>query len=418
MIDIDSLRLVKLNQRTTRGGPCRTCGAPENSLYWAVLPGQPVDKAHMVLMDANDVTTRAGKGDTVPASHVHACHIDRLTRIAGGDVDYRDNNADSDATPVPVTPAPVAPVVAPDKAAAVAQLLGMLSGPSIDVDTLRAMVKDELGKIVFPTETIVIRENAEPRKVDGLTHERLGSVTRALLRGEHVAMVGPAGTGKSTIGEQASEALGLPFYALSVGPQTSESKIFGYMDATGNYRPTLFRQAYEHGGVFLFDEVDSGNPAVLTSINSALANGHCAFPDGMVKRHEDFRCIATANTYGTGPDRQYVGRQKMDAAFMDRFAVLTIGIDRALEQRICDQTGLDRERVADVLAYVRVIRKNADRHKILHVVSPRASIGMCRLLVGDDFTWNDAVEARVRKGLSDQDWTKLSDNAPVPAWAA
>lgn len=410
--------LYKASERTIRQA-CKTCGS--TALYWARV-GSP-DSKDVVLIDARDLAKVASKGGRVPSDYVHKCHADRFARLTRGENVDNAEHDEQDVTPapVPVTPAPVAPVapvVAPDKAAAVAQLLGMLSGPSIDVDTLRAMVKDELGKIVFPTETIVIRENDEPRKVEGLTHERLGAVTRALLRGEHVAMVGPAGTGKSTIGEQASEALGLPFYALSVGPQTSESKIFGYMDATGNYRPTLFRQAYEHGGVFLFDEVDSGNPAVLTSINSALANGHCAFPDGMVKRHDDFRCIATANTYGTGPDRQYVGRQRMDAAFMDRFAVLTIGIDRALEQRICDQTGLDRERVADVLAYVRVIRNNADRHKILHVVSPRASIGMCRLLVGGDFTWSDAVEARVRKGLSDQDWTKLSDNAPVPAWAA
>ena len=139
--------------------------------------------------------------------------------------------------------------------------------------------------------------------------------------------------------------------------------ITGYMDATGDYVRTAFRNAFEHGGVFLFDEVDNGNANALGVVNSALANGSMAFPDGMVKRHPDFLCVASANTYGRGADRQYVGRQALDAAFMDRFEVIHVDYDEALEEALCLATGLDSQRVKAVLGYVRCLRATALRQQ-------------------------------------------------------
>jgi cobaltochelatase CobS len=52
----------------------------------------------------------------------------------------------------------------------------------------------------------------------------------------------------------------------------------GYMDAHGKLVRTLLREAYEHGGVFLLDEIDAGNPGVLTVLNALLANGQVGFP--------------------------------------------------------------------------------------------------------------------------------------------
>jgi len=132
-----------------------------------------------------------------------------------------------------------------------------------------------------------------------------------------------------------------------------------------------------------------------------------AFPDKMVERHKNFRCVASANTYGRGADRAYVGRQQIDAATLDRFTIETIEIDEALETDLCLATGLDNDRVTHVLSTVRKYRKNAANKKMTTVISPRASIGMCRLLQAGK-TWEDALEARVRRGMSDADWAKLT----------
>lgn len=240
----------------------------------------------------------------------------------------------------------------------------------------------------------------------GDTHRMLPEVAKALLV-EHVMMVGPAGTGKSTIAEQAAEALGLSFYSISLSPQTSESKFLGYLDANGAYHRTLFREAFENGGVFHVDEIDNGHPSILAVLNAALANSQMAFPDGMVKRHCDFRVIASANTYGRGFTRQYVGRQQLDAATLDRFTVITIDIDPALERALCHSTGADAATVDKVLTYIDKLRSRAATEGLQVILSPRASVGMCRLLHAG-FDWDAAVDARVRRGLDDDTWRKLT----------
>jgi len=66
--------------------------------------------------------------------------------------------------------------------------------------------------------------------------------------------------------------------------------------------------------LFLFDEIDASLPNAVLAFNAALANGYADFPDGMVKRHPRFACIAAANTFGMGADRIYVGRNQLDGA--------------------------------------------------------------------------------------------------------
>ncbi len=151
----------------------------------------------------------------------------------------------------------------------------------------------------------------------------------------NVMLVGPAGTGKTHAGSSVAKAMDLTFDALSVGPMTSKADLLGYQDATGNYHNTaLVRQAV-NGGVLLFDEIDAGHAGVLTTANAVLANGSFGTPIGMQKKHDDFIMMACANTFGTGADRQYVGRNQLDTATLDRFAVIEWDYDESLEAMRC-----------------------------------------------------------------------------------
>lgn len=211
--------------------------------------------------------------------------------------------------------------------------------------------------------------------LDGFKHNQLEQlITYAMLRLSPL-LVGMAGTGKTHAGEQTATALGLPFYAMSVGAQTSKSDIIGYMDASGRYVKTHFRDAYEKGGVFLMDEIDAGNANVLIQINAALSNDLCSFPDAMVRRHKDFVFIASANTFGNGANRQYVGRNQLDAATLDRFAVIEWLIDDELESNLT--TGLNGK--AWYMA-VRAARDYVAEKNIRALISPRATQKGSRLL--------------------------------------
>lgn len=90
------------------------------------------------------------------------------------------------------------------------------------------------------------------------SHKALPDVLLMVANGTSPFLVGPAGSGKTTLAEQVATCLNRPFYMAS--RVTSEYKLVGFVDANGKTVRTQFREAYEHGGVFLFDEVDASDP--------------------------------------------------------------------------------------------------------------------------------------------------------------
>lgn len=223
-----------------------------------------------------------------------------------------------------------------------------------------------------------------------LVHEQFDSVLKAVAADVAVMLVGPAGSGKTTLCEQVAEALGLRFYFT--GAVASEYKLSGFVDAQGRVVSTAFRDAYTNGGLFLFDEVDASMPQAIMAFNAALANGHCDFPGDTepTKRHPDFRVIAAANTFGRGADRQYVGRNQLDAASLDRFIVVNMDYDNVLERALAGNR--------DWTKRVQRIRREIQKQQVRHIVSPRASIQGAKLLAAG-FSVDEVLEATVWKGL-------------------
>lgn len=289
-----------------------------------------------------------------------------------------------------------------------------------------------------PTRPVVLQPVAEtvaaPAPLIGgkVRHANYEALLRAIKARTNVWLVGPAGSGKSTAAENVAEDLGLKFYSKSVGPQTSESGLLGYQDANGQTVRTLLREAYEHGGVFLLDEVD-GAPAALIVINALLANGVCGFPDAVVKKHPDFVLVAGANTIGQGADRQYVGRQQIDAATLDRFVNIVWEYDPVIEAvaagvpvsavqnavrptTIRFEAGvegpeLDR-RAAEYVRYVVAVRNATATFggACRFIVSPRASKHGAAL-VRQGFSIADACELALWKGLDAGTRSKIESHA-------
>jgi hypothetical protein len=172
------------------------------------------------------------------------------------------------------------------------------------------------------------------------------------------------------------------------------------MDATGTYRPTAFRKAFEGGGLFLMDEIDAGNANVLTCLNAAIGNRVCSFPDKMVECSEDFFFMGAGNTYGTGANRQYVGRNPLDGATLDRPAVLDWPYDEELELTLA---GLDCETWVQRVQSIRAACLALD---IRLIVSPRASIRGAKLL-RDGMDQSLVEEVRIWKGVSKETRSKI-----------
>jgi len=197
----------------------------------------------------------------------------------------------------------------------------------------------------------------------------------------------------------------LPFYAFSVGMQTTKTDLLGFVDAHGAYRESVLYQAYKNGGLYLLDEIDAGNSNVLTILNAMLANGQYIFPNGeRVERHADFICFAAANTFGRGADRQYVGRNQLDAATLDRFVVKEFDYDEQLERVL---TGND-----DWCSRVQAYRKAAYSLKERVVISPRASIKGATLLAAG-FKLSEVEQMVVWKGVDSQIIQKIKTAANI-----
>lgn len=255
----------------------------------------------------------------------------------------------------------------------------------------QTLMKKLESKGIYPNATRIEVKSPRGTKVVDDPHKDFKKVLKVASAGLNVAMIGPAGSGKTTIARQVAESLDLEFYSKSVSAQTGVHEFFGYQDANGKYVPTLFRKAYENGGVFLLDEFDAGNPNVLASMNQATANGKCAFADGMVNKHKDFIFMAAGNTYGSGATFDYVGRNRIDAATLDRFVFVNVTYDEDLEKQIC----------GDYIWALKVqkARQNAIESGVKCVISPRASIFGAKLLKRG-LTEVEVAGMTIFKGLS------------------
>ena len=250
---------------------------------------------------------------------------------------------------------------------------------------------------------IIVKPYEKPSVNVGTQHRMFDQLLLLASQKIPAFLSGPSGSGKTHSAEQLAKALSLPYEAVSVGPVTSKAALVGYKDANGNYHDTGLIRCVKNGGVFLIDEIDAGHAGVLTILNMVLSNGLMATPEGMIKKHDDFYIVAGANTYGTGADREYVGRCQLDEATLKRFFVVEWGYDEKLERAI---SGADDENSNALVDTIQAMRKNADEHGLRVTVSPRDSIYAVRLSKAG-MPEKDILQGLIFKGLDKSTISKL-----------
>ena len=270
--------------------------------------------------------------------------------------------------------------------------------------TLRNMfdhVLEEYSKTVnVPVSYNVYLNNTQVGQTSGgFYHEKYPQILRQSQLDEPIMLIGPAGSGKNVAVSQVADSLGLKMYYTNNA--SNEFKLTGFIDAGGTYRDTEFYKAFKNGGLFFLDEIDNSDPSALIVINSALANGYMAFPHETVDRHPDFRIIAAANTWGKGADLQYVGRNALDAATLDRFDNIFFDYDRHLEECLYPNE--------EVLRFMWSFRDAVLKTKIPHVVSTRG-IGKVYKKELNGLPIEDILTSNVIKNLGQDDVNTIVGN--------
>ena len=229
--------------------------------------------------------------------------------------------------------------------------------------------------------TIHVKDKPVIDLTEELTHPAFTDVFEALHYKNNVCLVGPAGTGKSTLVKQVWDKLADinnmdardTFQYIGCSAGLSEAQLLGKMDAHGKYHMGLAVDRFENGGLNLWDEADAmdGNAGLIR--NAMLdGQGYIAVPnrtgEPIAWKNDNYFDASCMNTFGDGQDFTYSGRGQQDSATLDRLGDTTIFIDYdpSLEKALI---GKQDQKWADMLWELR--KRMNDEHLDERILSTR-----------------------------------------------
>ena len=192
------------------------------------------------------------------------------------------------------------------------------------IEAIFPEIKQRLLDEIAKGRTIIVLPDATEINVLHSDHPKMESVIKSLHLHKKAMLVGPAGTGKTTMIGHIAERKKLPFYKYSCSRDSSVHDLLGYKQpASETYLETSFLNAYENGGIFLVDEYDAMSGDMALFFNGVADNSKfISIPHRDTKptaeKHKDFYLIMCGNTWGKG-STDYSGRDFQDMALMDRF---------------------------------------------------------------------------------------------------
>ena len=152
--------------------------------------------------------------------------------------------------------------------------------------------------------------------------------------GLDVALVGPAGCGKTHMMMQAAEHLGRE-YTITTAPQMPYD-LTGFVDGHGRRVETAFTEAFTGGKVAGVDEGDRSSEDALIAVHAPIANRTMYLPGkGQTPAADGFQVIMTMNTYGLGMDDDYNTAHQLDTATRDRLVFLPVDFDPRVDAEMC-----------------------------------------------------------------------------------
>lgn len=288
----------------------------------------------------------------------------------------------------------------------------------LDEDRVNELITEGVERIVQrPIVRNIVVNTTTVATVTGRRHMQYEDVMNHILLGDELYLWGGAGAGKTTVISQIASDLGKRFELVTFSSQTTEAKLVGFRDATGEVRETPLVSALQEPSVVLFDEWDSCPPSVALTVNAVSANRMVSTPSGTYQVHPECVLVFSGNTNLDGATSAYNGRSATDFSSKDRVSVVEFLYDLDMERDLTIAE-LDGDVVtADKwLAVVRKVRANVlalgPTTSARIAITPRAAIKGARLLRGGHFSVKYVADARLRKGMDDRTWDQVRNGVP------
>lgn len=156
------------------------------------------------------------------------------------------------------------------------------------------------------------------------------AVMLSLLANDRIMLVGPTGSGKSSLIAQLAARLNWPIHRINLHGETSVGDFLGHHTARNGevtYQYGLLPTAMREGQILVCEELDASTPEILFVLQSVLEEGGVlTISDNageIITPHPDFRLVATANTLGVGDDSAlYTGTNILNASHLDRWTTV------------------------------------------------------------------------------------------------
>ena len=286
--------------------------------------------------------------------------------------------------------------------------LGLLSDKAVS----KGLKKEKVESII-KTETVEEKKNNFTTNIilDGKNYQSIASkiknsnmyfhksfdkILRYVLIKDPLMLIGETGSGKSYIIKQLSQILNLEIYNLGF-VRDEYASIKGYNDANGKYIKTPFYDVLKNGGLCVINEIDNSECKALIELHDFLDDtGYqpYRFPNGeKVTPHPNFTLITTANTWGNGADRNYVAREPIDKATLNRFTKVPVEYDRLLEEQISSGN-------SDILEIIKYYNMALSERNNDEILTTRDLGRIKKQLESGIIYWEDIINDKLIRNLS------------------